>query len=621
MSDTGTETATAIENRSESFAVDFLERVRATPDTEAYRFPSLLPDGREEWASLTWAQAAERVKAIAAGLHALGVRPTDRVAIVAQTRVEWILADFGTACAGAATTTVYPTTNADEAAFILADSGSTIVFAEDDRQIAKLRGAREHLGAVRKIVTFDGTADDDWVVTLATLEADGRAVLAEDPGLVERLVGGITRDRLATLVYTSGTTGRPKGVRLTHDTWAYQAVAQQQMGLSDATDLQYLWLPLAHCYGKVMTVGQLRVGYTTAVDGRHTELIRNLPIVKPTFMAAAPRVFEKVYNAIHARVRRESPLRQRLFAWGVGVGRRYADATRGGRTASPALTLRHRLADRLVLAKLREPFGGRMRGCISGSAALSDEVAGFFEAIGVPVLQGYGLTEASAGSTVNRYRANHLGTVGLPLPGTEIRIAEDDGEVLVRGPAVMSGYHNDAEATAAVLDADGWLHTGDIGEIDTHGALRITDRKKDLIKTSNGKYVAPSDIEGRFKGLCPFVGNIVVHGDNRTYCTALITLDADALHAWAAGAGGGLAALPYAELVATPQVKALIDGYVAKLNTGLQRWQTIKRFAILPRDLSVENGELTPSLKVKRAVVEREYADVLAALYDDGAAR
>ncbi|WP_436787074.1 AMP-dependent synthetase/ligase [Yinghuangia sp. YIM S10712] len=609
--------ATAIENRSESFAVDFLERVRATPDAEAYRFPFALPDGREEWKSLTWAQAADRVKAIAAGLHALGVEPADRVAIVSETRIDWILADFGIACSGAATTTVYPSTNADEAAFILEDSGSTIVFAENDRQIEKLRTQRVRLGAVRKIVTFDGTADDDWVITLGELEENGRALLGKDPDLVERLVAGIRRDQLATLIYTSGTTGRPKGVRLNHDTWAYQAVAQEQMALSDATDLQYLWLPLAHCYGKVMTVGQLRVGYTTAVDGRHTRLVANLPVVKPTFMAAAPRVFEKAYNGIQARVRGESAAKQRLIAWAVGVGHRHADATRGGRTAGPLLRLQHRVADKLVLTKLRALFGGRMKGCISGSAALSDEVASFFEAIGVPVLQGYGLTEASAGCTVNRYRANHIGSVGLALPGTEIKIAEEDNEVLLRGPAVMAGYHNNPEATAEVLDEDGWLHTGDIGEIDEHGALRITDRKKDLIKTSNGKYVAPSDIEGRFKGLCPFVGNIVVHGNNRNFCTALITLDADALGAWAAKAGGGLAELPYSKLVETAQVRALIQGYVDKLNTELQRWQTIKKFTILPRDLSVEHGELTPSLKVKRVVVEREYAGLLDAMYDD----
>lgn len=606
------ETAGAIEDRPASIAVDFLTRVRKTPDAEAYRFPVPGPDGTERWQSLTWAQTADRVKAVAAGLHALGVQATDRIGIVSETRIDWILADLGILCAGAATTTVYPSTNADEAAFILEDSGSTIVFAENDAQVAKLRGVRDRLAAVHKVVTFDGTRDDDWVVTLADLEDAGRALLDKEPDLVDRAVAAIDRDQLATLIYTSGTTGRPKGVRLTHDTWAYQAAAQEQMALTERGDLQYLWLPLAHCYGKVMIAGQLRIGYPTAVDGRIPKLVENLPVVKPTFMAAAPRVFEKVYNGVHTRMKGESAAKQRIFAWGVGVGRRHAAALREGRKPGLALDLQRKLADRLVLAKLRRLFGGRMKGCISGSAALSDDVAEFFAAIGIPVLQGYGLTEASAGSCVNRYDNNRIGTVGIPLPGTEVRIAAD-GEVLLRGPAVMAGYHNNPAATAEVLDPDGWLHTGDIGELDAAGALRITDRKKDLIKTSNGKYVAPSDVEGRFKGMCPFVSNIIVHGDNRNFCTALITLDADALKAWAAGAG--LATAEYPDLVATPQVNALIQGYVDRLNTDLQRWQTIKKFALLPRDLTVENGELTPSLKVKRRVVEQEYAALLDGMY------
>ncbi|MDI2127448.1 AMP-dependent synthetase/ligase [Yinghuangia seranimata] len=618
------DSAAAIENRPASIAVDFLARVTATPDGEAYRFPSPTPDGGEEWKSLTWADTEARVKGIAAGLHSLGVEPTDRVGIVSETRVEWVLADLGIVCAGAATTTVYPSTNADEAAYILEDSGSTIVFVENAAQAAKLRGERERLSAVRRLVVFDaasgGTAasedtaaDDDWVMTLEDLEAAGRGVLEKDPELVERLVAAIDRDQLATLIYTSGTTGRPKGVRLTHDCWAYQAAAQSELAISDGNDLQYLWLPLAHCYGKVMISGQLRIGYPTAVDGRIPRLVANLPIVKPTFMAAAPRVFEKVYNTVHTRAKEGGGAKYAIFTWSVGVGRKRVRLLRAGKQPGLLLTVQNAVADKLVFGKLRDLFGGRLKGCISGSAALSDDVAEFFEAVGIPILQGYGLTEASAGSTVNRLGDNHIGTVGLALPGTEIKIAED-GEVLLRGPSVMSGYHNNPEATAEVLEPDGWLHTGDIGEIDGHGSLRITDRKKDLIKTSGGKYVAPSDIEGRFKGLCPYVSNILVLGNNRNFCTALITLDADALAGWAAG--NGLGDLAYPELVAAPQVRTLIEGYVEQLNTDLQRWQTIKKFEVLPRDLSVETGELTPSLKVKRVVVERTYSGLIDGMYE-----
>ncbi|MGW1992220.1 AMP-dependent synthetase/ligase [Embleya sp. NPDC001921] len=605
-----------IDNRPPSIAVDFLERVRATPEREAYRYPVAVGDGdREEWRSLTWGQAGDRAKAIAAGLVALGVEPEDRVAIVSETRLEWVLADVGVMCAGAATTTVYPTTNADEAAFILADSGSVVVFAADDAQLAKLRGERTGLGAVRKVIVFDHVADeadDDWVSTLAELEELGRARLEKEPDLVETRVGAITRDQLATLIYTSGTTGRPKGVRLAHDTWAYQAAAQAAMGLTDIDELQYLWLPLAHCYGKVMVSGQIRIGYPTAIDGRIPKLITNLPIVRPTFMAAAPRVFEKVYNSVHMRMRAEGGLKYRIFRWAIGVGRRTSQTRQAGRTPSVLLKAEYRLADRLVFGKLRDLFGGRLKGCISGSVALSPDVAEFFDAIGIPILEGYGLTEASAGSSVNRYDAHRIGTVGVVLPGSELRIAED-GELLVRGPGVMQGYHNNPEATAEVLTEDGWLRTGDIGVVED-GFLRITDRKKDLIKTSGGKYVAPSEIEGRFKGMCPYVGNILVHGEGRNFCSALITLDPDAIRVWAADRPA-LRDKSYEELAGSAEARALIADCLDELNAGLQRWQTVKKFAILPRDLSVEHGELTPSLKVKRRAVERQYAELLEDMY------
>lgn len=605
-----------IDNRPPSIAVDFLERVRATPEREAYRYPVAVGDGdREEWRSLTWGQAGDRAKAIAAGLVALGVEPEDRVAIVAETRFEWVLADMGIMCAGAATTTVYPTTNADEAAFILADSGSVVVFAADDAQLAKLRGERTGLDAVRKVIVFDHVADeadDDWVSTLAELEELGRTRLEKEPDLVETRVGAITRDQLATLIYTSGTTGRPKGVRLAHDTWAYQAAAQASMGLTEIDELQYLWLPLAHCYGKVMVSGQIRIGYPTAIDGRIPKLITNLPIVRPTFMAAAPRVFEKVYNSVHMRMRAEGGLKYRIFRWAIGVGRETSRTRQAGRTPSVLLNAEYRLADRLVFGKLRALFGGRLKGCISGSVALSPDVAEFFDAIGIPILEGYGLTEASAGSSVNRYDAHRIGTVGVVLPGSELRIAED-GELLVRGPGVMQGYHNNPEATAEVLTEDGWLRTGDIGVVED-GFLRITDRKKDLIKTSGGKYVAPSEIEGRFKGMCPYVGNILVHGEGRNFCSALITLDPDAIRGWAADRPA-LRDKSYEELAGSAEARALIADCLDELNAGLQRWQTVKKFAILPRDLSVEHGELTPSLKVKRRVVEQQYAEVLEDMY------
>ncbi|MFF9589418.1 AMP-dependent synthetase/ligase [Streptomyces sp. NPDC014646] len=621
------DTQTQIENRPPSVANLFIDRVAATPNGEAYRYPvpSATGEGPDDWKSLSWAGTAERVYAIAAGLIDLGVRPEERVALASSTRVEWILADLGVMCAGAATTTVYPSTNADESAFILSDSESRVLIAEDAEQLAKARERREGLPNLAHVVVVDpedaGPAEGDpegWVLTLADLEARGARYLAEHPDAVEKRVASITSDQLATLIYTSGTTGRPKGVRLPHDSWSYMARATVATGLITKDDVQYLWLPLAHVFGKVLTSGQIEVGHVTAVDGRVDKIIENLPVVQPTYMAAVPRIFEKVYNGVAAKARAGGGAKYKIFQWAAGVAREYAVVSqdnfrRTGASSVPfALGARHKIADTLVFAKIREAFGGRLRACISGSAALAPDIGYFFAGAGIHILEGYGLTETSAASFVNPGEAYRTGTVGKPLPGTEVRIA-DDGEILLRGPGVMQGYHGQPEKTAEVLEADGWFHTGDIGELSVDGYLRITDRKKDLIKTSGGKYIAPAEVEGRFKAVCPFVSNILVHGANRNYCTALIALDEPTILGWAAE--NGLGGKPYAEVVASAQAVELIEGYVRRLNEGLQRWQTIKTFRLLPRDLDIEHGELTPSLKLKRPVVEREYKDLIEDMY------
>ncbi|MGW1158107.1 AMP-dependent synthetase/ligase [Streptomyces sp. NPDC002519] len=613
---------TVIENRPPSVAALFLERVAATPDTEAYRYPVPSPagEGPDEWRSLSWGQAAERVHAIAAGLIELGVRPEERIALASSTRLEWILADLGIMCAGAATTTIYPQTNADESAFILSDSESRVLVAENADQLAKALQKRSELPDLHHVVVIDpaGVESGDWVLTLAELEARGAAYLCKHPGLIKERVGAITRDQLATLIYTSGTTGRPKGVRLPHDNWAYMAKAIAATGLVGSDDVQYLWLPLAHVFGKVLTSGQIEVGHVTAVDGRVDKIIENLPVVRPTYMAAVPRIFEKVYNGIAGKARAGGAAKYKIFQWAAEVAREYAKVTQdtfrrtGTRSAPFALAARHKVADALVYAKIREAFGGRLRACVSGSAALAPEIGYFFAGAGIHILEGYGLTESSAASFVNPGEAYRTGTVGKPLPGTEVRIAED-GEILLRGPGIMQGYHKLPEKTAEVLEADGWFHTGDIGELSPDGYLRITDRKKDLIKTSGGKYIAPAEVEGQFKAVCPYVSNILVYGADRNYCTALIALDEAAILEWAKG--NGLEGRSYAEVVAAPATVAMVDGYVRELNAGLQRWQTIKKFRLLPRDLDVEHGEITPSLKLKRPVVEREYKDLIDEMY------
>ncbi len=616
------DTQTLIENRPPSVATLFLERVASTPDAEAYRYPvpAASGEGPDEWKSLTWAQAAERVHAIAAGLIELGVQPEQRVALASSTRLDWILADLGIMCAGAATTTVYPQTNADESAFILSDSESRVLIAEDAAQLAKAVEKRGELPALTNVVVIDpaGVETSDFVLTLAELEARGAARLEKDPDLIKERVGAITKDQLATLIYTSGTTGRPKGVRLPHDNWAYMAKAIAATGLISGEDVQYLWLPLAHVFGKVLTSGQIEVGHVTAVDGRVDKIIENLPVVQPTYMAAVPRIFEKVYNGVAAKARAGGGAKYKIFQWAAEVGREYAKVTqdnfrRTGVASAPfGLSAKHKVADALVFAKIREAFGGNLRACVSGSAALAPEIGYFFSGAGIHILEGYGLTESSAASFVNPGEAYRTGTVGKPLPGTEVRIA-DDGEILLRGPGIMEGYHGLPEKTAEVLEADGWFHTGDIGELSPDGYLRITDRKKDLIKTSGGKYIAPAEVEGQFKAVCPYVSNILVHGADRNFCTALIALDEVSILDWAKE--NGLEGKSYAEVVAAPATVSLVEGYVKQLNEGLQRWQTIKKFRLLPRDLDVEHGEITPSLKLKRPVVEREYKALIEEMY------
>jgi long-chain acyl-CoA synthetase len=615
------ELQTRIESRPPSVAAIFLERVAATPDAEAYRYPvpPASGDGPEQWMSLNWGQAAERVYAIAAGLLELGVQPEQCVALASSTRVEWILADLGIMCAGGATTTVYPSTNADESAYILADSESRVLIAEDATQLAKAVSKRAKLTALTYVVVIDPTDVDlteDWIFSLADLEQLGTACLKEEPYLVKERVKAITREQLATLIYTSGTTGRPKGVRLRHDNWSYMAKATEVVGVKE-NDLLYLWLPLAHVFGKLLTSVQIEIGHAAAVDGRADKIMNNLPIIQPTYMASVPRIFEKVYNGAAAKARADGDIKYKVFQWAADTARKYALVTQeihrtGTGRVQSGLAAGHKIADMLVYSKLRQAFGGRLRICLSGGAALAPEIGYFFAGAGIPVLEGYGLTESSAASFANPAEAYRTGTVGKPLPGTEVRIA-DDGEILLRGPGIMEGYHGLPEKTAEVLEPDGWFHTGDIGELSPDGYLHITDRKKDLFKTSGGKYVAPTEIEGQFKALCPYVSNILVHGAGRNFCTALIALDEPSILRWAAE--NGLAATSYAEVAAAPETTDLVAGYVAELNESLQRWQTIKKFRLLPYELDSERGEITPSLKLKRPVIEREFGYLLEEMY------
>ncbi len=599
--------ASFVDDLAQNVAVLFLDRVETSPQAEAFRFPV-----GEAWESVTWKQAGDRVSRLAAGLLSLGLTSEQRVGIASGTRYEWILADLAVMCAAGATTTVYPTTNAEDTAYIVGDSECQVVFAEDDEQVAKLTEQKSQIPTVKKVVVFDGATDGDWLISLDDLEKLGEAYLAEHPGVIEETAKSIAPDALATLIYTSGTTGKPKGVRLLHRGWVYEGAAIKSQNILHEDDLQFLWLPMAHSFGKVLLSTQLACGFATAIDGRVEKIVDNLGVVKPTFMGAAPRIFEKAHARIVTMTASEGGAKEKIFQQAFKVGIEVDKRKREGKSIPLPLKLQHGLFDKLVFSKVRDRFGGRVKFFISGSAALNAEIAEWFHAAGILILEGYGMTENSAGATVNHPDEYKMGTVGQAFPGSEVRIGEG-GEVQLRGPHVMAGYHNLPDKTAETLTEDGWLRTGDKGEIDADGFLTITGRIKELFKTSGGKYVAPPAIESKFKALCPYASQFMVFGAERNFVVALITLDPDAMAGWAEE--NGMAGKSYTEVVQSQAVKDMVAGYVEQLNAKLNRWETIKKWEILDHDLSIESGELTPSMKVKRAVVEGNNKDLIDSFY------
>ncbi len=608
MSPVNTDTS-FIENRPPNVAVQFRDRVAKSPDLEAYRYPA--GDG-QPWVSMTWSETGDKVEELAAGLLALGIESEQRVGIAANTRVEWILADLAVMCAGGATTTVYPSTHASDVAYIVADSECRVVFAEDDSQLAKLKEHKSELPHLEKVVLIDGAGDGDWVIGFEDLIALGAKHLAGDPDAVKKAIDAITPENLATLIYTSGTTGRPKGVRLRHSSWTYEGAAIQAQQILDETDLQFLWLPMAHSFGKVLLSTQLACGFATAVDGRVDKIIENLAIVQPTFMGAAPRIFEKAHARIVTMQATEGGAKEKLFLAAFEVGKKVDALKLEGKSVPLPLKVQHALFDKLVFSKIRARFGGRVRFFISGAAALNQDIAEWFHAAGILILEGYGLTETSAGSFVNHPDHYKFGTVGRVFPGSRVRLGEGD-EIQISGPGVMDGYHNLPDETAGSLTEDGWLRTGDKGAVDSEGYLTITGRIKELFKTSGGKYIAPPAIEAKFKAICPYASQFMVFGSQRNYVIALVTLDPDAIAEWAGH--NGLGGKSYAEIVADDKTKEMVSDYVDKLNLELNRWETIKKFELLDHDLSVESGELTPSMKVKRNVVEENYSSLIDKLY------
>ena len=595
-------------------------RVAAGGARPAFRY---FQDGA--WVEMTWRQADEAAREIAAGLVARGVVPGDRICLLSQTRLEWVLADIGILLAGGVTVPIYASNTAEQCEFIVRDAGAKVVIVEDAVQLEKLKAVRDRLFTVTSVVYIGGDvkldkpdasgrvmvgiADaargltaGDFVQSLAALRAAGRTWLGAHAGELDTHAETVAPDSMFTIIYTSGTTGNPKGVVLTHENLiANVCSAIRGMRITD-DDRQYLFLPLAHVLGRELEWAAIELGAVTAFSRGIPHIKEDLLAVRPTFMAGVPRIFEKFYTGVQSAMKQGSPTKQRLVAWAMRVGNAYAEARQQRQSPGAWLAFRRALADRIVFSKLRARLGlDRCRFLLSGGAPLAAEIGVFFHAVGLLIVEGYGLTETVGAAFVNRLDDFRFGTVGKILDVVEVKIAPD-GEILMRGPSVFRQYYNNPAATAEAVEPDGWFHSGDIGVIED-GFLRITDRKKDLIVTAGGKKVAPQPLENALKARTPLVSQVVVYGDKRPYVVALVTVSEEA-----------------AKQLASQDLKSALQKEIDALNSGLASYETIKRFAVLDQDFTEASGELTPSLKVKRKVVIDKYRSIIDGLYAGGAA-
>ena len=611
----------APEDRARS-VVDLIQRsVERNAGREAMRWKlpkSQRPEGATEavWTSRTYREMWDWVTSLSLGLKDIGIHDGDSVAIIARTRPEWVIADLASMALGAVTCPIYPQSEAGQAAFVINNVSARLIFVENAQQAAKIASIRDQCPTLEHVVALEpsgklppGTLTMDDVMARADIDAANR--LRWQDGWK-----AIDRDHIATVIHTSGTTANPKGAVLSHGNLLFNFEAANQVVDFYETDTFLSFLPLSHIYGRivdeVIALGRgAAVAYAEAVIER---LPANMVEVRPTVMGAPPRLYERVYARVLSTVESGSPTRQRIFHWAAGLGRqKYANHV-AGRANSPWLALQLKLADALVFGKIRERTGGRVRYFVSGSAALSREIGEFFYGMGMLVLEGYGLTETSPFVSVNRPDDFLFGTVGRAAPGSEVRIDPETGEILVRGPQVMQGYLNQPEETAVAIDADGWFHTGDIGELDSIGRIRITDRLKNIIVLGNGKNVSPGPMEAALSS-SRFVAQAVILGDGQPYTGALIAPDFDELGAWAAT--NGIGEMPPEQLVEQPSVEKLYDAEVKRTLDGFGVHERPRRVALLPRLLTEEAGEITPSLKTKNRVVVKNWADKIAYLFDD----
>lgn len=582
--------------------------------------PAQLVKRGGHWQAITWQAMLETVRGIAQGFIALGVQPGERVGILAHSRAEWVQCDLGIMAAAGITVPVYPSLLSDQVAYILRHAEVACVCVDTATQLEKVLQVRGEVPSLRRIVVLEPLAcaaassavSEVALISLQELLVQGQSEASSAALLATRL-HSLTPEHEATYVYTSGTTGPPKGVVQTHGNHLFMVQSCAVILGAQEGDVHLLFLPLAHSFARLESFLGLYVGLTTAFAESLDTLAANMREVRPMFVFSVPRVYEKLYARVQAAGTSGSALQQKLFAWCVAIGRRVSLLQQRRQAVPLGLRVQHLIAHQLVFKKLHQLVGGRLRYFISGGAPLAQEIAEFFHAAGILILEGYGLTETCPALTANRYDRYKFGTVGPALPGVELRLAAD-GEILARGPNIARGYYKRPEATTEVFLEDGWLATGDIGEIDAEGFLRITDRKKDIIVTAGGKNIAPQNLENLLK-TDPYISQAMVCGDRRPYLTAVLTLDLEETRRYAEA--HGIAAETSQELAVQPQIKQLVTERIHALNAQLASYETIKKFVLAPTDFTTESGELTPTLKVKRQVVTEKYHALIEQLYEE----
>jgi long-chain acyl-CoA synthetase len=558
-----------------------------------------------QWLSRSYDEVAEIVRPLAFGLVTLGVEKGDRVAILGNTRPEWTYFDFAALSTGATVVPIYQTNSPEECRYVLENSDSKVVIVEDAEQLAKVRQVRDRLPQLEHIVLMTGTAED--AISAEDLAAKGAG---GDAATWETLYSDVAPEDICTFIYTSGTTGPPKGCVISHGNYRAMLDMVNEVSVIEDEDLTYLYLPLAHSFALLIQFGTFDLGTTLAYWERDPlKILPNLAELQPTYFPSVPRIFEKIYTAATSGIEKEGGAKKAIFNWAIETGKKMREVERGGRKPGFLLQRQYAFADKKVLSKIRNLFGGKIRLAVSGAAPINPEILSFFDAAGVLVLEGWGMTETSTAATISTPEDFKVGTIGKPFPGCEVKIA-DGGEILVKGANVFQGYHKNPEATAETI-VDGWLHTGDLGEVDSQGFIKITGRKKDIIITAGGKNITPANLEAEIKQH-PLVSQCVVVGDRRPYLVALVTLDPEEIVKYAQE--NNLPEDP-AQLAQNPDVKSAIEAHVDKINENFARVEQVKKIAILPHDLSQESGELTPTLKVKRAVVASKHEDAIEQLY------